>query len=172
VFPKVPRAEIGVMWVRGESVAMGYHLDRDKSWDTFHGRWCRTGDLFRMDTDGYLWFCGRAESLFKVGGVFVAPLEIEECLLEHEAVALAAVIPAEEDGLVKPKAFVVRRESARALDWDALRRDLQEHVKRRLSKHKYPRWVVLAHDLPRNDSGKVDRRLLIERENKGDNPWC
>jgi benzoate-CoA ligase family protein len=168
---EVPREEVGVMWVRGDSVALGYHLDRDRSWETFHGHWCRTGDLFRMDERGYLWFCGRADSLFKVGGVFVAPLEIEECLSEHEAVAMAAVIPAEESGLVKPKAFVVRRETARAHDATSLRSALQEHVKARLSKHKYPRWVVFVDDLPKNDRGKVDRRALIEREKAGENPW-
>lgn len=168
---EVPRGDVGVMWVRGDSVALGYHLDRERSWETFHGHWCRTGDLFRMDENGYLWFCGRADSLFKVGGVFVAPLEIEECLSEHDAVAMAAVIPAEEGGLVKPKAFIVCREGAVARDPGALRTALQEHVKSRLSKHKYPRWVVFVDDLPKNDRGKVDRRSLIEREKAGENPW-
>jgi benzoate-CoA ligase family protein len=169
--PEVERDEVGVMWVRGDSVATGYHLDRDRSWETFHGHWCRTGDLFRRDEQGYLWFCGRADSLFKVGGVFVAPLEIEECLCAHDAVAMAAVIPAEEGGLVKPKAFIVCREGARTLEAGALRSALQEHVKERLSKHKYPRWVVFVDDLPKNDRGKIDRRVLIEREKAGENPW-
>jgi benzoate-CoA ligase family protein len=171
---EVPPGDVGVMWVRGDSVALGYHRDRDKSWETFHGHWCRTGDLFRKDDAGYLWFCGRADSLFKVGGVFVAPLEIEECLAAHEAVALAAVIPAEDDGLVKPKAFVVLREGAApptAAAADTLCRTLQDHVKNRLSKHKYPRWVILVDDLPRNDRGKIDRKTLIEREKGGQNPW-
>jgi acyl-coenzyme A synthetase/AMP-(fatty) acid ligase len=168
---EVRRGEVGVMWVRGDSVAIGYHQDRAKSWETFHGHWCRTGDLFHLDEDGYLWFSGRADSLFKVGGVFVAPLEIEECLVQHEAVALAAVIPAEEDGLAKPKAFVVLREDRRDVDREALRRALQEHVKQRLSKHKYPRWVVFVDDLPKNDRGKIDRRALIDFEEKGVNPW-
>ncbi len=172
--PELPRGEVGVMWVRGDSVAMGYHGDRDKSWETFHGHWCRTGDLFRMDEEGYLWFCGRADSLFKVGGVFVAPLEIEECLMEHDAVALAAVIPAEEEGLVKPKAFVSVRDGVAVGDErtrEQLCRALQEHVKGRLSKHKYPRWVVFVDDLPKNDRGKIDRKVLIDRERAGENPW-
>ncbi len=172
--PEVPRGDVGVMWVRGDSVAMSYHGDRDKSWETFHGAWCRTGDLFRMDQDGYLWFCGRADSLFKVGGVFVAPLEIEECLMEHEAVALAAVIPAEESGLVKPKAFVSLRDGVApgdARERERLCQALQEHVKARLSKHKYPRWVVFVDDLPKNDRGKIDRKVLIDRERAGENPW-
>jgi benzoate-CoA ligase family protein len=169
--PEVPRGETGVMWVRGDSVALGYHQDRERSWETFHGHWCRTGDLFRMDADGYLWFSGRADSLFKVGGVFVAPLEIEECLCGHDAVAMAAVIPAEEAGLTKPKAFVVCREGALPSDVAALRVALQEHVKANLSRHKYPRWVIFVDDLPRNDRGKVDRKVLIDREKAGENPW-
>jgi acyl-coenzyme A synthetase/AMP-(fatty) acid ligase len=167
--PEVARGETGVLWVRGDSVALEYHGDRDRSWETFHGHWCRTGDLFHMDADGYLWFAGRADSLFKVGGVFVAPLEIEECLMAHDAVAMAAVIPAEEAGLTKPKAFVVAREGV-STPRERLGRDLQEHVKARLSKHKYPRWVVFVDDLPRNDRGKIDRRALIERERTGGNP--
>jgi benzoate-CoA ligase family protein len=167
---ELPAGETGVLWVRGDSVALEYHGDRDKSWATFHGHWCRTGDLFRMDEAGYLWFSGRADSLFKVGGVFVAPLEIEECLMTHHAVAMAAVIPAQDAGLTKPKAFVVAREGSAPCD-DDLRRDLQEHVKARLSKHKYPRWVVFVDDLPRNDRGKIDRKTLVERERAGENPW-
>ena len=172
----LPAGETGVMWVKGDSVALGYSQDRDKSWQTFHGHWCRTGDLFRLDGDGYLWFSGRADALFKVGGIWVAPLEIEECLMAHPAVAMAAVIPAEADGLSKPKAFVVVRESeqSRIARDDArlvLRQGLQEHVKARLSKHKYPRWVVFVDDLPRNDRGKVDRKALTELERKGENPW-
>lgn len=174
--PGLPTGQTGVMWVKGDSVAVGYHQDRDKSWQTFHGHWCRTGDLFHQDTDGYLWFAGRADSLFKVGGVWVAPLEVEECLLEHPLVAMAAVIPAEREGLEKPKAFVVLRESGRSLLVDGanreqLRAELQEQVKTRLSKHKYPRWVVFTEDLPRNDRGKVNRRQLIELEKQGRNPW-
>jgi acyl-coenzyme A synthetase/AMP-(fatty) acid ligase len=170
----VAPGEIGVLWVKGDSVALGYHQDRDKSWKTFFGHWCRTGDLFSVDGDGYLWFAGRADELFKAGGLWVAPLEVEECLVAHEAVSLAAVIAARDaDGLDKPKAFVVVREEQRAraaADPAGLRAELQAHVKARLSRHKYPRWVVFVDDLPRNDRGKVDRKLLRERELAGENP--
>ena len=174
----LPADETGVMWVKGDSVAQCYFQDRDKSWETFHGHWCRTGDLFRLDDEGYLWFSGRADSLFKSGGIWVAPLEIEECLLEHEAIAMAAVIPAErEEGLQKPKAFVVVREAfqPRLADDDrreVLRTELQQHVQERLSKHKYPRWVVFVDDLPKNDRGKVDRKVLSAAEREGANPWA
>ena len=95
----------------------------------------------------------------------MAPLEVEECLVAHDAVTLAAVIAARDaDGLDKPKAFVVVAEAHRArLAGDAagLRAELKEHVKARLSKHKYPRWVVFVDDLPRNDRGKVDRKKAL-----------
>jgi benzoate-CoA ligase family protein len=170
--PEVPTGEIGILWVRGDSVAYGYYQDRDKSWRTFHGHWCRTGDLFRIDAEGYLWFGGRADDLFKVGGVFVAPLEVEECLCAHPAVSGAAVIAGDDGGLVKPKAIVVVRPDARARLADAAGRsaladELKAHVQARLSKHKYPRWVVFVDELPKNDRGKVDKQELSRREREG-----
>ena len=154
--------EIGVLWVKGDSVSLGYFLDRDKSWKTFFGHWCRTGDLFHVDENGYLYFAGRSDELIKVSGLWVAPLEVEECLMRHEAVALAAVIGAEHEGLTKPKAFIVLR--AGHAGSDALRRELQEFVKARLSKHKYPRVLEFVDDVPKNDRGKVDRKALRARQ--------
>ncbi|HMG53245.1 MAG TPA: benzoate-CoA ligase family protein [Kofleriaceae bacterium] len=166
--PGLPPGEIGVLWVKGDSVAHGYFQDRDKSWATFHGHWCRTGDLFHIDERGYLWFSGRADDLFKVGGVFVAPREVEDCLLGHAAVSVAAVIPGDDAGLVKPKAVIVLRPEARGRDPRPLADELKAHVQARLSKHKYPRWVVFVDDLPKNDRGKVDKKLLIERDRRGE----
>jgi benzoate-CoA ligase family protein len=170
--PALAPGEIGVMWVRGDSVALGYHQDRDKSWATFAGHWCRTGDLFRVDAEGYLWFSGRADDLIKVSGLWVAPVEVEACLMDHPSVALAAVVGAEEDGLTKPKAYVVVREGERGrlsteAGREALSAALREHVKERLAKHKYPRWIEFVDDLPKNDRGKVDRRSLKERARHG-----
>jgi benzoate-CoA ligase family protein len=173
--PELPRGETGVMWVKGDSVATGYFQDRDKSWATFFGHWCRTGDLFRMDEEGYLWFSGRSDELLKVSGIFVAPTEVEECLLHHPAVSIAAVIGTEDRGLIKPKAFVVVREGDRDLiateaGRQALATELKDHVKTALSRHKYPRFIVFIDDLPKNDRGKVDRRALRDREVQGKNP--
>ena len=169
----LPPGEIGVLWVKGDSVAHGYFQDRDKSWKTFHGHWCRTGDLFSIDERGYLWFSGRADDLFKVGGIFVAPREVEDCLLAHAAVSVAAVIPAEEGGLTKPKAVIELRPDARERIASsdgrrALIAELKAHVQNKLSKHKYPRWVVFLDDLPKNDRGKVDKKALVEREKRGE----
>ncbi len=172
--PALGPNEIGVLWVKGDSVAHGYFQDREKSWKTFHGHWCRTGDLFHVDDQGYLYFSGRADDLFKVGGVFVAPREVEDCLLAHPAVSVAAVIPAEEGGLTKPKAVIELRADAKAArastveDRRALVAELKAHVQGKLTKHKYPRWVVFVDDLPKNDRGKVDKKLLLEREKRGE----
>ena len=154
--------EIGVLWVKGDSVSFGYWLDRDKSWKTFHGHTCRTGDLFKIDEQGYLYFAGRADELIKVSGLWVAPLEVEDCLMRHEAVALAAVIGVEDEGLMKTKAFVIVREG---FVGDAkLSSELQEFAKSQISKHKYPRIIEFVGDVPKNDRGKVDRKALRERE--------
>ncbi len=154
--------EIGVLWVKGDSVSQGYWLDRDKSWRTFHGYWCRTGDLFRVDEAGYLYFAGRSDDLLKVGGQWVAPVEVEECLLGHAAVAAVAVIGVEEDGLTKTKAFVVVRQGHVASP--ELAASIQDHARAKLTKYKYPRVVEFVEDLPKNDRGKVDKKALRARE--------
>lgn len=171
--PALPPGEIGVLWVKGDSIAHGYFQDRDKSWKTFHGHWCRTGDLFSIDEQGYLTFQGRADDLFKVGGIFVAPREVEDCLLAHACVSVAAVIPAEDAGLTKPKALIELRPEARARVASddgrrALVAELKAHVQSKLSKHKYPRWIAFVDDLPKNDRGKVDKKTLAEREKRGE----
>ncbi len=159
----VPAGEIGVLWVRGDSVALGYFQDRDQSWKTFHGHWCRTGDLFKKDEEGYLWFAGRDDDLFKVSGVWVSPLEVETCLMNHGSVSLAAVIKVDEGGLLKPKAFVVLRPESAGKAGDELSLELQEHCKNILSKHKYPRAIEFLAEMPKNDRGKIDKKALSAR---------
>ena len=150
--------------MRGDSVSLGYWLDRDKSFATFFGHWCKTGDLFRIDEEEYLYFAGRADELLKVSGLWVSPVEVEECLMKHESVALVAVIGVEDDGLLKPKAYVVLRSGASPSD--ALGDQLKDFVKERLAKHKYPRLVEFVDDVPKNDRGKVDRKALRALEQK------
>ncbi len=158
--------EIGVLWVRGDSVAHGYYQDRERSWKTFHGHFCRTGDLFTIDSEGYLWFAGRDDDLFKASGVWVSPLEVETCLMNHKAVSLAAVLPWRFDGLLKPKAFVTLRPEFVGMQSAALEAELQEYCKDTLSKHKYPRSVTFLGEMPRNDRGKINKKELAAQEEK------
>lgn len=157
----LPCGEVGTLWVRGESVALCYWEDRDKSWQTFHGRWCCTSDLFYLDAEGYLYFAGRADDLVKVSGQWVSPIEVEDCLLGHPAVAEVAVVGVTVEGLMTTRAYVVAREGHPT--GEDLAQALQTHVKARLSKHKYPRAVVFVEELPKNDRGKVDRKALKAR---------
>ncbi len=157
----VAPGEIGTLWVKGASNAICYHQDRAKTRVTFRGEWTTTGDQFCQDPEGYFVYCGRADDLLKVGGVFVSPVEVENCLLTHGEVREAAIVGVEKDGLMTTVAFVVAtRPAAELPDADALARALQEHVKKRLAPHKYPRSVRFLDVLPRNDRGKVARAEL------------
>lgn len=165
----LPAGQVGRLHVRGESSALCYWQDHAKSKETFAGDLVITGDMFRIDDEGYFWYEGRADELLKVGGVWVSPNEIENCLLEHPAVAEAAVVGcADADQLVKPKAFVVPRPGRAPAPGDAAARaaftaELQAWVKSRLAPYKYPRWVELLTELPKSDRGKVDRKSLKSR---------
>lgn len=153
-----PDGEPGELWISGESTALMYWDDHEKSKRTFSGDLIRTGDLFARDGDGYFWYRGRADDLLKVGGIWVAPLEIENCLLGHDAVAECAVVGYEEGGLMRSRAYVVPREGAEPSD--ALADELREYVRSELSPHKYPRDIRFIEGLPKTATGKLDRRAL------------
>ena len=155
---EVPVGETGVLWIKGDSVASGYWLDREKSWRTFHGHWCRSGDLFRRDEAGNYWFAGRADHLLKVSGQWVSPLEIEHCLAGHPRVVEAAVIGVQTDGLMSTRAFIEVRGDIQ--DEGEFAVELQDYVRINLARHKYPREVRFVSSLPRNDRGKIDKRAL------------
>ena len=156
--PAAP-GEIGELWVSGDSSAVAYWNQREKSLDTFHGPWTRTGDKYVVDEEGRYRYCGRTDDMLKVSGQWVSPFEVESALLGHEAVLEAAVVGAEDErGLVKPKAFVVAREGVETDD--ALAAALQEFVKDRLAPFKYPRWIEFAGDLPKTATGKIQRFKL------------
>jgi benzoate-CoA ligase family protein len=154
---ELPDGETGRLWIEGDTAALMYWQAREKSLETYAGNTVMSGDLFARDADGFFRYRGRADDLLKVGGIWVAPQEIEHCLAGHPDVADCAVVGYEEEGLQKPRAFVVLRDGATA-DAEALK----THVKSTLSPHKYPRDVRFVGELPRTGSGKVDRRALRE----------
>jgi benzoate-CoA ligase family protein len=155
----VPTGEMGTLKIKGDSAALCYWQAHEKSKQTFAGDWCTTGDQFRVDERGYYWYCGRTDEMLKVGGIFVSPTEIENCLLEHDAVRECAVVGAsDEQGLIKPKAFIVLADEF-AADPE-MERELKDYVKSRLALYKYPRWIEFRDDLPKNERGKMDRRAL------------
>lgn len=155
---EVPTGDMGTLRIKGDSAALCYWNAHEKSKETFAGDWCTSGDQFHVDEDGYYWYHGRTDDMLKVSGVFVAPAEIENCLLQHEAVLECAVVGHEAEGLVKPKAFIVVRESFETTD--QLAEDIKKFVKERIAIYKYPRWVEFVASLPKNDRGKIDRKKL------------
>ncbi len=125
--------------------------------------WCRTGDMATRDADGYLWYQGRADDVFKSSGYRIGPSEIENCLVKHPAVANAAVVPkpdAERGALVK--AYVVL--AAGFEGSPALVAELQQHVKGQLAPYEYPKEIEFIDALPMTTTGKVQRRVLRLRE--------
>jgi benzoate-CoA ligase family protein len=156
---EVAAGEMGTLRIKGDSAALCYWNAHDKSKETFAGDWCTTGDQFHVDEEGYYWYHGRTDDMLKVSGVYVAPAEIENCLLQHEAVMECAVVGHDAgDRLVKPKAFVVLR-AGFAPD-ETLIQAIKEFAKSRMALYKYPRWVEFVPSLPKNDRGKIDRKQL------------
>ncbi len=161
---EVATGEIGMCWVRGKSRASGYWQMSEKTAESFRGEWYVTGDLIKKDADGYYTHCGRGDDLMKVSGRWVSPLEIENCLLKHPAVADCAVVPqVDTNGLTKPCAYVISRESRQDLE-----EELKDFVKKNLEPYKYPRTIVFLESFPRTHLGKVDRAALKRRPDDGE----
>lgn len=154
---EVPNDTIGEMLVSGASAALGYWNKRAKSRSTFEGEWTRTGDKYTRRADGRYVYCGRTDDMFKVSGIWVSPFEVEQALISHPMVLEAAVVAqADATGLDKPKAYVVLKKSA---DGDVVK-ELQQHVKDRIGRWKYPRWIEIVEDLPKTATGKIQRFKL------------
>ncbi len=144
-------------------IFLGYWNREDATRDKYSGDWLRTGDLAQVDEDGYLWYRGRTDDMFKAAGYRIGPSEIENCLVKHPAVANAAVVPkpdAERGNVIK--AFVVlvegtrRGESEDAKLIDAL----QQHVRGLLAPYEYPKEIEFVHTLPMTTTGKIQRSVL------------
>lgn len=158
----VPPGEIGRLLVRGDSTCAFYWNRHELTKNTIEGHWIRTGDHYYQDQDGFFWFAGRSDDMLKVGGLWVSPAELEHTLLEHPAVVACGVVGrADRDGLVKPLAYVVPREPARATA--ELAAELQRFARSRLAEYKRPRWVEFVDALPTTATGKVQRFKLRER---------
>lgn len=153
--------EIGELLISGPTAAEGYWNQRDRSRRTFVGEWTVTGDKYRVDDDGYYHYCGRTDDMFKVSGLWVSPFEVESALIAHPAVLEAAVVAKlDDDGLLKPKAFIVLKPGCTA---DAgVFDELRERVKASAGPWKYPRWIDVVAELPKTATGKIQRFRLRE----------
>lgn len=140
-----------------------YFKNPESTKSKFSGDWCRTGDLARVDDDGQFWYQGRSDDMFKSASYRIGPSEIENCLVKHPAVANAAVVPSPDEvrGNVV-KAFIVL--SAGFTASAALQDDIQQHVRKFLAPYEYPKEIEFIDALPMTTTGKVQRRVLRERE--------
>jgi benzoate-CoA ligase family protein len=155
----VPQGEIGNLRVKGDSIMAYYWNQHEKTKNTLFGHFIQTGDKYYQDADGYFWYCGRADDMLKVGGIWVSPVEVENTLIGHEAVLEAAVVGREDtDRLVKPKAFVVLKDGYAGSP--ELETDLKSFVKDKIAPYKYPRWIEFVAELPKTATGKIQRFKL------------
>ena len=151
--------EIGTLELQCGSLFTGYWGGDDGDMDLRPDGWFTTRDRFLVDRDGFYHHCGRVDDLFKVGGKWVSPVEVERALTAHEGVWEAAVIGADdEDGLIKPLAFVVTNVGHEG--GAKLEAELKEYVRTVLAPYKYPRWIEFVDALPRGPGGKLLRYKL------------
>ena len=153
----VAQGDVGTLWLKGPSAALHYQSAYEKSVQHLRGGWIVSGDKFREDGDGYWYYEGRGDDLIKSGGIYVSPLEVENCLMQHAAVRECCVVGKKDDaGLEKPLAIIVLKDGAEVPD-----ADLIAFAKSRLARYKAPHWVRFsATALPRNDRDKIDRKKL------------
>lgn len=152
----------GEAWIKSNTACFFYWRKLDKTKETFVGEWARTGDTLQFDDDGYFWFSGRSDDVFKVKGLWVSPIEVEAAITEHEAIMEAAVVSYEDsDGLTQAKAFVVLNPGIEITD------DLVSALKdgvRKIGGYKVPAEIDFVAALPRTTLMKIDRRTLREME--------
>jgi benzoate-CoA ligase family protein len=161
----VAQGEIGNLLIKGDSTCSGYWNRHEKTKETFQGHWFRTGDKYYQDEDGYFWYAGRADDLFKVNGRWLSPAEVESALVAHPAVQEAAVIAREDQNkLTKPAAYVVIKPDR--LPNEELARELQDWVTERLGANKRPRWMRFMPELPKTSTGKLQRFKLREMQSQ------
>jgi benzoate-CoA ligase len=159
---EVPPGTIGDLLVSGDSIATCYWNRRELTADRMRGRWFFTGDKYWKDKEGYYWYAGRSDDMFRVSGQWVSPAEVESALIEHECVLEAAVVAYREDSdLHTPKAFIVLRNGIRPTP--DLARELQDFVKQRITPYKYPRRIEFMEELPKSPAGKLLRYKLRQR---------
>jgi benzoate-CoA ligase family protein len=156
---ELPAGETGDLWVRGGSNATHYWGRPQLTAERMRDGWFFSGDKYRADADGYYWYAGRSDDMFRVSGEWVSPIEVESALIEHPAVLEAAVVARlGEDGLPIPCAFVTLKRPEGA--GEGLAGELSGFVRERLAGYKRPRRIEFLDELPKTATGKVQRYKL------------
>jgi benzoate-CoA ligase len=154
----LPDDEAGGLYVKGGSTLAYYHHQHEKTKNSIQGHWFFTGDRYRRDADGYYFYEGRSDDMMKVGGLWVSPIEIENRLMEHEAVREAAVVSTAIDDLTKIRAAVILHPGLTGDE--ALTETLQGWCKDGLQRYQFPHFIDYVDDFPRTATGKIQRFKL------------
>ena len=152
----VPAGEVGEIAIRGHNVMKGYWGRPDATAEAIRGGWFHTGDLARVDDEGYFYIVDRKKDMIIRGGYNVYPREIEEVLYEHPAVAEAAVVGVPHPELGEEVAAVVALKAGEEASAD----DLRDHCKEQVAAYKYPRHVFFVEALPKGPTGKILKREI------------
>jgi benzoate-CoA ligase family protein len=157
--------EIGDLLIKGDSTCSGYWNKHERTKETFVGDWFRTGDKYYQDEEGYFWYAGRSNDVFKVHGLWLSPAEVESVLIAHPAVREAAVVAREDqDGLTKAAAYVVL--NTEFAPTEELSNALQEWVGQKIGGYKRPRWIEFLSEIPKTATGKLQRFKLRELQDR------
>lgn len=161
----LPPGDVGQVGLRPSAegyYALGYWDDPERTRETFGGDWITIGDLARQDADGYLWFEGRADDVIKSAGYRIGPFEVESAILNHPVVAEAAVVGRADDlrGQIVKAYVVLKPGRAR---YEGLEDEIVAVVKSRVGRHQYPREIEVVDQLPKTETGKIQRFLLRKR---------
>jgi benzoate-CoA ligase len=161
----VAPGETGNLLVKGDSVCATYWNQHEKTKDKIEGHWFRTGDKYYQDQDGYFWYAGRSDDLFKVNGRWLNPTEVESALVTHPAVLEAAVVAREDaDRLLKPVAYIVVNPDFHPTD--KLAGDLRDWLAQRLVGYQRPRWIEFVRELFKTATGKLQRFKLRAQQSQ------
>jgi benzoate-CoA ligase family protein len=156
--------EIGELEVRGESLMLGYWNQLQKTRQAIYGNMMRTGDKYKRDRDGFFWFMGRGDDLFKVNGQWISPLEIEEVLHQHQQVLEVAVVPEYDGGdrLTEIVAYIsLKSEQQPGVE---IEKSIRQFAKQHLPHFKTPKQIYFVESLPRTSTGKIHRLLLKQKQ--------
>ena len=157
----LPAGEQGQLMLKGDSIASGYWNLHEQTKRRFYGEWYMTGDRYYYDQDGYFWYCGRQDDMMKSGGIWVSPIEIENTLMEHDSVLEVGVVGVKDEfGLEKPIAYVVPKQNT---DLSTLEETLREFIRDRLAHYKCPKRFEFVSELPKTETGKIQRFKLREQ---------
>ena len=158
----LPPGQTGTLWVKGESTTPFFWNKHDRTKQLLRGEWFNTGDRWYRDEEGYYWYAGRADDAFKCRGEWVEPVEIENVLIEHEAVLESGVVGMKDNGgLDKPLAYVVLKEGFPSSA--ELAEELKNFTRAKLAGYKVPAQIRFVGELPKTAAGKIQRYKLREQ---------